>query len=88
MELADNTNRGLSHFGHDKNKSAKNRKAIHLVTKIREDILKEFIAEGFQLGNYAKSSEFNNTVDFGYKERGYKEQPLIWNKCQRDGFFT
>ena len=29
-----------------------------------------------------------NTVDFGYKERGYKEQPLIWNKCQRDGFFT
>ena len=27
-----------------------------------------------------------STVDFGYKERGYKEQPLIWNKCQRDGY--
>ena len=29
-----------------------------------------------------------STVDFGYKERGYKEQPFIWNKCQWDGFFT
>ena len=75
MELADNANRGLSHFGHDKNKSAKNRKAIHLVTKIREDILKEFIAEGFQLGNYATSSEFNNNLEFNSADFITEELP-------------